>query len=168
MPPRTKLAPEQIDELCGRFAAGASSRDLAADYGIALRTVKSYLRSRGVTKETRAALSTGGLSGEMDPATEASYYAGLEDAKGGDPLGDLEWLHRALIATARQVIADPAYNGQPARRRKELRDIATAVGKIVSPSALADAKRLISADSDDLEKTKVGPTTVKRATRKRR
>lgn len=156
------LPKEKIDELCGKWVAGATTEHLAHEYGVGKRTVERYLKSRGVDKNTRAQVNAPGSGAAMTPQVASSFFASLGEPD-EDPLGSVEWLRKALIASARQALVDPLYVGSEALRRKELREIASAVGKVITPAAMYDAKQLINADNEDLEATTAGPTTVKRA-----
>lgn len=159
----TRLSKEQVDELCARFVRGETQADLAVAFGIGERTVTRHLKRRGVDQKSREVMAAGGPVGQsLAPAQAASFYTELGDPP-DDPLGGVEWLRKALIASAQQALVDPVFAGAEALRRKELREIASAVGRVITPAAMYDAKNLINADSEDLEKTKAGPEQVPRA-----
>lgn len=156
------LEKETIDELCGKWVAGATTEQLSHEYGVGKRTIGRYLKDRGIDQKTRNQVQAPGSGAAMTPDVASSFFANLGEPD-SDPLGSVEWLRKALIASARQALVDPLYVGKEALRRKELREIASAVGKVITPAAMFDAKKLINADNEDLEKTKAGPETVTRA-----
>lgn len=88
-----RLSPEALDSIVAEYEKGASSRDLAAGYGISKNAVIDLLRSRGVSIRRQP------LPPEQVTEAVRLYESGLSLVKVGDALGiSPRTIHRTLLA----------------------------------------------------------------------
>lgn len=88
-----RLSPAALDSIVAEYEKGASSRDLAARYGISKHAVIDLLRSRGVSIRRQP------LPPEQVAEAAQLYESGLSWVKVGEALGiSPRTIHRTLLA----------------------------------------------------------------------
>lgn len=146
--PAALTAPEQA-QMAALWLSGTSTQELAERFKVSASTVRNLLRKSGVTAEMRDAIGSAGVSDNSEAIL--ADYAALDDP-GTNVLECMSWLHEALMISARHVTSDPNYVGNEAQRRKELRDIASAMAKVLPGHTMNKATKALEKDSRELER----------------
>jgi hypothetical protein len=157
----SKLTDGQVAQAGARYLAGERVADLADELAVGEETLRRAFRRAEISRRKRP------TAADLEHALDPDAFRDLGEPPLDDALGAAEWMYKVLARSALQALKDPAYVGTETMRRKELREIASAMGRLQPITALYDARRLITTDSAELEKTQVGPTTESRASRQR-
>ena len=161
MSSRKRLTGEQIDAAAKRYESGEPANQLAIELGCGERTLRRHFSKRGVT------------AGGKRKATASGPPEGWEEllATIGRPPTDVDawakWARLALTSLACFQLENPELPAAYASAIEDYRDSIRSAATLRPEDLLLDARRLIVADSDDLEKPRHGPPSVRRSERRR-
>lgn len=156
----------QVATAGARYLAGEGAASIAGDLGCSEATLRRWLRKAGITAGMRTTATPAATGLDADDA--ARDFEDLGDLPVDDPLAAAAWVFRALAKSAEQALRDPSpRRGAEADRRRELREIAGSMSRLIPTSVLTEAKRLVERGNRDLDETTAGAEPVERPNRKR-
>jgi hypothetical protein len=166
------LSAKREEELCARFLAGESIRDLAGAFRVSRATVSNILERRNVSADQRAAgpTSRGGVAApkigdaEQHRRSSIAAYADLSDPP-DDPLSAMGWLRHVYLVQLKQVATDPNYPGSESARRKEMRELGRAAAACKDEDSLGRVRDLLLAEKDRRERRGAEIVTGQQPTR---
>lgn len=157
------LTEQQELQVAGRYLAGETQAEIAADLGVGVNTIGRLCKRAGITKDMRVERP----SDKSEREDLRQRYEALGDPPKDDPVGVLEWAHGILAVMAQRIATDREYDGTEEEREAALVKVLQTMSSTTPKAAVSRAVKIIKGDRKALGKKK-GPELTSVSSRKRR